>query len=101
MRNCHMFLRFYLLCKCNFSMDMSLLETVITTFGVLLTMALLSCLCCICMKFSDLKLQRYIMEMAKRKGIHIDVEKLDPNRTRSPLANENCTIIVPDVAIIL
>lgn len=39
--------------------------------------------------------------MAKRKGVHIDVEKLDENRTRSPLANENCTIIVPDVAIIL
>ncbi|CAH2087986.1 unnamed protein product [Euphydryas editha] len=83
-------------------MDMSLLETVITSFGVLLTMVLLSCLCCLCMKYSDLKMQRYIVETAKRKGINLDVEKLDPNyRTQSPLANENCTIMVPNVAIIL
>ncbi|CAD0203511.1 unnamed protein product [Chrysodeixis includens] len=83
--------------------DGSLMDMVITTLGVLITMAMLSCLCCLCMKFSDLKLKAYIVEMAKKKGIKVDMDKLEPKYQPclSPHANENCTIMIPDVAIVL
>ncbi|KAI8440996.1 hypothetical protein MSG28_009273 [Choristoneura fumiferana] len=73
-----------------------LLDTVIMTLGVLITMALLSCLCCICMKLS------YILETADRKGIQIDIDKLDlKHASQPPQASEVCTVIIPDVVIVL
>lgn len=49
-----------------------------------------------------MKMQRYIVRTAKKRGLNVDLEKLDPKYAgRSPSTNENCTIIVPDVAIIL
>ncbi|KAJ8728818.1 hypothetical protein PYW07_006514 [Mythimna separata] len=84
-------------------LDGSLMDMVLTTLGVLLTMAMLSCLCCICMKFSDLKLKSYVVEMAKKKGLKVDLDKLEPKykQCQSPQLNENCTIMIPDVAIVL
>ncbi|KAJ8720781.1 hypothetical protein PYW08_006246 [Mythimna loreyi] len=84
-------------------LDGSLMDMVFTTLGVLLSMAMLSCLCCICMKFSDLKLKSYVVEMAKKKGIKVDLDKLEPKYKpcQSPQLNENCTIMIPDVAIVL
>ncbi|CAH0719070.1 unnamed protein product, partial [Brenthis ino] len=83
-------------------MDLSSMELVITTFCVLVTMVLLCCLCCLCMKLSDLKMRHYIVETAKKRGLNVEMEKLDPKYIeKSPSANENCTIIVPEVAIIL
>ncbi|KAG6446904.1 hypothetical protein O3G_MSEX004651 [Manduca sexta] len=81
----------------------SLLDMVITTACVLVSMIILSCLCCLCMKFSDLKLKYYVVEMAKKKGIKVDLDELErkPPDCQSPLANESCTIMVPDVGIIL
>ncbi|KAF9408131.1 hypothetical protein HW555_012105 [Spodoptera exigua] len=84
-------------------MDGSLMDMVITTVGVLLTMALLSCLCCICMKFSDLKLKSYVIEMAKKRGVKMDIDKLEHKykSCQAPNLNENCTIVVPDVVYVL
>ncbi|CAG9571802.1 unnamed protein product [Danaus chrysippus] len=81
--------------------DNSLLDMVITTVGVIITMALLSCLCCLCMKLSDLKMQRYILEMANKNGVKIDLDKLDSKKPQPQEVNETCTIMIPDVAIIL
>ncbi|KAL4719694.1 hypothetical protein ACJJTC_007883 [Scirpophaga incertulas] len=78
--------------------EMSLMELVIATAGVLLSMLLLFSLCCLCMKLSDLKLKFHIMRIAKKKGIEIDEDMLEPkNKSHSPQANENCTIMVPDI----
>uniref|UniRef100_A0A2A4J5R4 Uncharacterized protein n=1 Tax=Heliothis virescens TaxID=7102 RepID=A0A2A4J5R4_HELVI len=84
-------------------LDGSLMDMVLTTLGVLLGMAMLSCVCCICMKCSDLKMKSYVKEMAKKKGIKVDLDKLDPKykACESPQLNENCTIMIPDVAIVL
>lgn len=60
------------------------------------------CIICILNIFSDLKMRHYIVETAKKQGVNVDMEKLDPKYIgQSPSANENCTIIVPEVAIIL
>lgn len=52
---------------------------------------------------SDLKLKSYVVEMAKKKGIKVDLDKLEPKYKpcQSPQLNENCTIMIPDVAIVL
>ncbi|XP_045778699.1 uncharacterized protein LOC123876468 [Maniola jurtina] len=79
-----------------------LMDMVYTTAGVMLVMLLLICLCCVFMKISDLKLQRYIVQTAKQKGLNVDLDKLNPRyRPQSPHAHENCTIMVPDVGIVL
>lgn len=82
--------------------DSSLMDMVVTTLGVLIAMALLSCLCCLCMKLSDLRLRACVVEMAKKKGMPVDLDKVDSQHNcDSPLSKENCTIMVPDVGIIL
>lgn len=50
-----------------------------------------------------MKLRNYILELAKKRNINVDLEKLKSTNTacQSPYANENCTIVVPDVAIVL
>lgn len=53
--------------------------------------------------FSDLKMKSYIVRMANRKGVKLDLDQLEPRAkcTPSPHSKENCTIIIPEVAIIL
>ncbi|GBP38348.1 hypothetical protein EVAR_36300_1 [Eumeta japonica] len=81
---------------------LTLMDFIITTLGTFLVMTLLCCLCCISMKLSDLRMQRYILDMAKSKGVKVDIDTLNAKRSaQSPLANEHCTIIVPEVGIIL
>ncbi|CAK1542652.1 unnamed protein product [Leptosia nina] len=79
------------------------IEYLITTLGAFLLLALVCCICCFCMKLSDMKLRNYILELAKKRNVNVDLEKLKPSNTacQSPYANENCTIVVPDVAIVL
>ncbi|CAH4034957.1 unnamed protein product [Pieris brassicae] len=79
------------------------IEYLITTLGTFLIVALVCCICCFCMKISDMKLRNYILELAKKRNINVDLEKLKPTNTtcQSPYANENCTIVIPDVAIVL
>lgn len=56
------------------------------------------------MNFSDRRMRFYLMDLARKKGVNIDVEKLESNTTemsQQPYAQQNCSIIVPDVGIIL
>lgn len=46
-------------------------------------------------------MKNYIMELARVKGIKVDPAELEGKCEPSPSANENCTIYVPDVGIIL
>lgn len=46
-------------------------------------------------------MKSYVIELAKAKGIKVDPDTLDGKSTQSPLANQNCTIYVPEVGIIL
>ncbi|CAG4961050.1 unnamed protein product [Colias eurytheme] len=82
--------------------DISGIDYMITTLGAFLMLAFVCCLCCFCMKLSDMKMRNYILELAKKKNVNVDLEKLKPRNTcQSPHANENCTIMIPDVAIVL
>ncbi|KAJ0172690.1 hypothetical protein K1T71_011829 [Dendrolimus kikuchii] len=84
------------------STDGSLMDMVVTTVGILVGMALLSCICCFCMKISDLRLKAYIMDKARKKGFKLDLKNMDSKHgCHSPSTTENCTIMVPDVGYIL
>lgn len=52
--------------------------------------------------FSDKKMQHYVMNLAKKKGLNVEPFTLQAApHCQSPHANENCSIYVPDVGIIL
>lgn len=56
------------------------------------------------MNFSDRRMRFYLMDLARKKGVNINLEKLESNTTemsQQPYAQQNCSIIVPDVGIIL
>ncbi|KAJ2945185.1 hypothetical protein O0L34_g9254 [Tuta absoluta] len=81
---------------------LSLLQYVAITLGALLALALIFCVCCFCIKLSDLKMKSYIIDLARRRGVKLDLEEIDRKRhSLSPLANQNCAIFVPEVGIIL
>lgn len=49
-------------------------------------------------------MKSYLIELAKAKGIKMDPDSLHGNKIQSPIsssANDNCTIYVPDVGIVI
>ncbi|VVC99689.1 unnamed protein product [Leptidea sinapis] len=78
-----------------------LMQYMLATLGAFVMMGVLSCICCVCMKWSDLKLKNYVLDLARRRNYNIE-EKLNKRTPcQSPHINENCTIMIPDVAIVL
>ncbi|KPJ05325.1 hypothetical protein RR46_01153 [Papilio xuthus] len=72
------------------------------TFLIFISLSIGCCTWCYCIRAHDKAMQHYVTNLAKQKGLQVEPYTIHTEPCcRSPHANENCSIFVPDVGVIL